>query len=708
MRAPSPVGDASRQATQAEFPTSIALRGSRRERATLAPALREAGERSPRALAVWSASRHRRGALLEANALGIPALLLTPGLLRAPPGWGKTPPLLSLTADAIAGPRSPADDISPDRLLLSRDWENAALFDRAAAARRALVTSRVGGEWWNAGQLPRGDELAFVAANEPQLSGAAGILEKMLAAALSEFPSKKIVLLASAESSPRALLAAAATRGCTIVDRPVDPWAVIERAQCVYASGGEIGWLAVIAGRAVRCFGPSFYAGWGATGDDANVPQKPFRRTVDQIFAGACLIATRCFEPYRRIPAAFEDVLALLAEWRQIETSNRNVAVCLGMSWWKRRWIADFFRSAAGPPRSRRTARSALAASAARPGSAIAVWASRIPAGLAVSAARQGTPLITVEDGFVRSVGLGSDFIPAASLALDSSGTHCDPDVCSDLERLLRETEFDPALLSRARELISRLVARGITKYNIDGRGLWSNRMGWQGQSFAFTSGRRRILVPGQVEDDLSVRLGGGDIRSNIDFLSRVRAANPDSVVLYKPHPDVEAGHRRGAIPLALAADLADGVIRGGSTAAILAEIDEVHALTSLTGFEALLRGCKVVVYGRPFYAGWGLTEDRITIDRGRRLSLDQLVAGALILYPRYLDPVTRLPCAPEIVVDRLADPQLWRPSPLVAARRLQGSLARQRRRLALSAAGLAARPISARLQEGDGDNLGA
>jgi capsular polysaccharide export protein len=53
-------------------------------------------------------------------------------------------------------------------------------------------------------------------------------------------------------------------------------------------------------------------------------------------------------------------------------------------------------------------------------------------------------------------------------------------------------------------------------------------------------------------------------------------------------------------------------------------------------------------------------------------------VAGALILYPRYLDPVTRLPCGPELVIERLADPELWRPSFLVAARRIQGLLARR------------------------------
>jgi capsular polysaccharide export protein len=230
-------------------------------------------------------------------------------------------------------------------------------------------------------------------------------------------------------------------------------------------------------------------------------------------------------------------------------------------------------------------------------------------------------------------------------------------------------------------------VTHGITKYNLNERGLSERGLGERGPAAAgpaarctpreFADARNRILVPGQVEDDLSVRLGGGSIRDNLALLARVRAANPDALILYKPHPDVEAGHRRGALPAALTEKFADRVIRG-STATILAEIDEVHTLTSLTGFEALLRRRKVVVYGRPFYAGWGLTSDCLPIRRGRRLTLEELVAGVLILYPRYLDPVTRLPCAAEIAVDRLARPELWRPGPVVAARRLHGLMERR------------------------------
>jgi capsular polysaccharide export protein len=579
----------------------------------------------------------------------------------------------------MAGPQSPIDILDPDRLLASSGWESPGLLARAGSLRREIVSRRLGGPWWNSGAdpgLPRGGSHAFILGDgiwgSANGSASLDLLNAMLVAASAETASQQIVLMVPGDAGGRRLPAGflkdTAARGCTVLTGTVDIWEAIARADAVYTAGGEAGFLALLAGAKIRCFSDSFYSGWGITTDEPGVSRRPLRRTVDEIFAGACLLATRYLDPYRREAASFEEILEILAEWQKIEAVNRDIAVCLGMSFWKRRQVRHFLRSSAGTPVFRRTKNAAIAAARRRPGSSIAVWASRAPAGLAGAAEESGIPVIRVEDGFVRSVGLGSDFIPAASLVLDSRGMHFDPSVRSDLERLLAETEFDATLIQRARDLIARLVARGITKYNVGDTAL----------PIELPAGKQRILVPGQVEDDLSVLLGGEGITRNLDLLARVRTANPDAFILYKPHPDVEAGHREGKIADEVATNFADIVIRDISTAVILAEIDELHTLTSLAGFEALLRGRRVVVYGRPFYAGWGLTSDLAGIDRGRRLTLEELVAGALILYPRYLDPVTRLPCKPELVIERLASPELWRPGLLVAARRLQGLLVRR------------------------------
>ncbi len=150
---------------------------------------------------------------------------------------------------------------------------------------------------------------------------------------------------------------------------------------------------------------------------------------------------------------------------------------------------------------------------------------------------------------------------------------------------------------------------------------------------------------------------GGGGLSSNLELLRRARALEPSAEIWFRPHPDVDAGHRNGAVVDSDALQVADRIVREPGMAALLDAVDAVHVLTSLTGFEALMRGREVTCHGTPFYSGWGLTRDLRVVPerRGRILALDELVAGVLILYPRYLDPVSGLPCPPEVLVNRMA-----------------------------------------------------
>lgn len=253
-------------------------------------------------------------------------------------------------------------------------------------------------------------------------------------------------------------------------------------------------------------------------------------------------------------------------------------------------------------------------------------------------------PLYRIEDGFIRSAGLGAGLVPPASIVVDSRGRYFDPVTPSDLEHLLETGDFDAELLARAEALIALVTGLGVTKYNLGGA------------LPALPEGRRIVLVPGQVSDDASVLRGGAGITDMAELLARARAAEPDAFILFKPHPDVDAGLRNGAIPDAEALRHADGIVRDAALAPLLDRVDVVHTLTSLTGFEALLRGRAVTCHGQPFYAGWGLTTDLAPLPRRtRRRSLAELVAATLILYPRYCDPVTGAPTTPEALVQQLA-----------------------------------------------------
>ncbi len=451
-----------------------------------------------------------------------------------------------------------------------------------------------------------------------------------------------------------------ALAGATIVG-DVDPWSVLDGATRLVAHGDDE-WVALahIAGCSVDILTPGRF---GQPGADA----AQLRRRIAENLA-----KTRYRDPFTGLAANAESAIEQLANWRGMVAGNRSIVAACGIAWWKRHEIARFLRSPEQAPRFFRSEGRALDY-AARRGGSIAVWPSRISVGMAEEALSRNVALIRVEDGFVRSVGLGSNLVPPSSITVDRRGIHYDPTRPSDLETLLATADFPPPLIARAERLIGIILRSGISKYGGNDEHAFPPRM----------AGRRLVLVPGQVEDDMSVRLGGGGLTSNLDLLRRARALEPEAEIWFRPHPDVDAGHRKGAVRDADLLEHADRVVRGGGMARLLERVDGVHVLTSLTGFEALLRGRTVSCHGTPFYAGWGLTSDLAPVSqrRGRKLTLDQLVAAVLILYPRYLDPVSHLPCPPEVLIHRMTDGANHNRLGWVSRiRQLQGWLMKERR----------------------------
>ena len=555
-----------------------------------------------------------------------PATLLryAPGPLRAPRFGTRHAPV------ALLLPPWPAPE---SRGPESRKLDPAAAA-RAAQAAEFLARARIGGEPGlpdpraaALGLAPRGAVLLL----DPCRPGPAVpcVAAARAAAARARLP----LLLARNPAAPAgAPPVLPVPPGATRLDARLSPWTLLDCAADLHGAGDEMALLAAAAGVPV-----------------AGEKLDPVPRLA------ALIAASRCADPFLRRPWRFEEALEQLDAWRRAQGENRPVAVCLGMSWWKRERVGALFAHAGGVPRFARRPEAALrqaAAARARDGeAALAAWARAVPAGFRTRCEAAGVALLTVEDGFVRSRGLGARFLPGASYAVDGLGIYYDPARPSALERLLATAEFSPALLARAAALREAIVSRGVTKYNLSGAA----------PVLAPPPGRPVLLVPGQVEDDASVRLGGGAIQGNLALLRAVRAAHPGAWIVFKPHPDLEAGLRRNAVPLAALRAVADQIVSGAPLTGLLGQVDAVHTLTSLSGFEALLRGVPVTTWGQPFYAGWGLTEDRNPVGRrGRVLPLDALVAAALILFPRTVDPLTGLPCPPEVILERLDDPSAW------------------------------------------------
>jgi capsular polysaccharide export protein len=321
--------------------------------------------------------------------------------------------------------------------------------------------------------------------------------------------------------------------------------------------------------------------------------------------------------------------------------------------------------------RFRRPTRRAVT-EASRRGDRLYVWASHEPAWLAGAAAEAGLTLTRIEDGFLRSAGLGSNFAPPLSLVFDDAGIYFDPARESGLERFLNDPDFPPpALRAEARRLRVFLAENGLTKYNVGNMAKSPSPLKEGGEINTAICGSRTILVPGQVKDDASIRRGAPKIKRNLDLLAAVREAAPDATILYKPHPEIEAGNRRGAVPERDARRYADRILTGWNAASALALVDEVHTMTSLMGFEALLRGIPVTTYGLPFYAGLGLTTDQLAWPRPRRrVDLDTLVAASLLAYPRYHDPDTTYPTDAFATATWLAQRRAPAPVKEIVARR--------------------------------------
>lgn len=265
-------------------------------------------------------------------------------------------------------------------------------------------------------------------------------------------------------------------------------------------------------------------------------------------------------------------------------------------------------------------------------------WASRFSNENQATCEQEGIPLVFMEDGFVRSVGLGAAFVPAASLIFDSRGIYYDPSRPSDLEWMLEHQHVTLEQRQTGAQIRQLLLAEAVTKYNLRGD---------PSSMPTLPKDRKIILVPGQVSDDASILKTksrsldlSSDLNPNLLLLERVRTDHPDAIIVFKPHPDVQSGLRLGSVSPDQAACYADIVATNADILDLINGCDHVETISSLTGFEALLRGKTVTTHGQPFYNGWGLTEDKTPVSRRTRVrSLDELVFLTLALYPRYINP---------------------------------------------------------------------
>jgi len=411
--------------------------------------------------------------------------------------------------------------------------------------------------------------------------------------------------------------------------------AALHEVDQAYTIGASEGMLALLAKVPLHVHGAPYYAGWGLTHDATPLAGRTARPTLTALFNVMFIQWARYLDPATHAPGTLSQLLDSIDLQREVRERFADLRHVAGIrfQWWKRHFATPFLT--AGGAQLRWTRKPAALAGNER----AALWGARSAAELAPN-----TTYVRIEDGFFHSCGLGSDMIAPRSQVIDRRGLYFDASRPSDLSVLLNETEFSPAELARAAALRGLVTELGVTKYNL----------GRRAPEWTAPIGRRVVLVPGQVADDASIRLGTAAIGTADALLREVRVRRPDAFIVYKPHPDVLSGNRSGLIDAQRLADIVD---TSADLLSLIDQADEVHTLSSLAGFDALMREKAVFTYGLPFYAGWGLTHDAHAPLpwRERTLSLDMLTAGVLLRYPIYWDWRLRLYTTPEAVVRQLA-----------------------------------------------------
>ena len=611
------------------------------------------------AIAGWGAKPNTARARQYAARHGLPYLALEDGFVRSHGTGDRFPPLALVVDDQGIYYDSTRPSALETLLASAADVLADGSGEQAAAARDQLLSHQL--SKYNhapAAFTPTDSEPRILLVDQTagdmsvQLGGAdASTFAAMVAAARAEHPEAILTLKTHPEVSSgrkRGYLSHLQDDARTQVLRePCNPHSLIAAMDRVYVVSSTLGFEALLAGKPVTVFGQPWYAGWGATDDrQSDFPRRTRQRSVAELFAAAYLHYSRYLNPFTHERGTLFEVIDWLLQQRAGVARLPRRVIAVGLRRWKAAHLKPILAMAPNgvcfvPDRQA----AARIAHDDRSGDGLIHWGRDAPPGLSELANARALPVFHLEDGFYRSVGLGSDLIRPRSLVLDGQGLYFAPRGPSDLETLLNTARFSDIERQRAQAVRDRIVEQGLTKYNLEPPATitWPH------------AGRTVILVPGQVEDDASIRYGCDQVRTNLDLLNAVRTAQPEAFIVYRPHPDVLSGNRRGRLALNAARQYADWVQTRGSLVACLSAADAVHTMTSLTGFEALLRNKPVTLYGRPFYAGWGLTQDQLSIPRRQRsLSLDELIAGVLLRYPLYWDWTLNGFTTCEAVLDQL------------------------------------------------------
>jgi capsular polysaccharide export protein len=252
-------------------------------------------------------------------------------------------------------------------------------------------------------------------------------------------------------------------------------------------------------------------------------------------------------------------------------------------------------------------------------------------------AEKTNNTFVLLEDGFIRSLGLGVDGSKSFSIVKDDLGIYYNAKTTSKLEHILNTYNFakDTKLMAEAKEAIKLIKKYNISKYN-NASDIDNNFV----KKYNLNSNSKKILIITQTFGDASLKYGMLKEYTTDDIINTAIIENPDADIYIKIHPDVLSGKKKSDIDISKLKNKSIVLEENVTPIALLRYFNKVYTKTSQMGFEAILVGCECVCFGMPFYAGWGVTTDKVKCDRrNKKLSIEEIFAGAYILYSQYFNP---------------------------------------------------------------------
>ncbi|WP_288680865.1 methyltransferase domain-containing protein [uncultured Brachyspira sp.] len=264
------------------------------------------------------------------------------------------------------------------------------------------------------------------------------------------------------------------------------------------------------------------------------------------------------------------------------------------------------------------------------------------------------TRLLIAEDGFIRSINnfvnktIPSKYRNSISFTF-SNLPHFFADEITTLEYMLNneKLKLDNKQIERAKYLIDKIIKNKISKYNH--QPIYKPEIG---------KNKNKVLVIDQSYGDMSISYGWANEYTFKNMLEVAIKENYNADIIIKTHPDALVKNSERAKCYYSSEDIKENVYLMAeeiNPISLLEIVDKVYVCTSQLGFEALMLGKEVHVFGMPFYAGYGLTIDYQKCERRKNnRTLEEIFYITYINYSYYVNPEKEERCEIEEAIDYL------------------------------------------------------